>query len=325
MPACPARIRFGQMLPLLGLVLALTACREEPAPPWFGYAVGDYVYVASPLAGRLESVAVRAGGQVLQGAALFALEAESELAARDEAAARLANARALTENLDKGRRDEEVAVIQAQLAQAQANAVLAAHEMERQQKLFDRGVASASKLDDALTTLRQAQARVAELRAALQVSRLPARSDERQAARATAGAAAEALRQAEWRLGQKRQAAPVDARVEDVFYRPGEYIPAGQPVVSLLPPGNIKARFYVREGDLGGLRMDQPVLVSCDGCGAPIPARISRIAGQAEYTPPVIYSNAQRAKLMFMVEAHPEPAAAERLRPGQPLDVRAAP
>jgi HlyD family secretion protein len=92
--------------------------------------------------------------------------------------------------------------------------------------------------------------------------------------------------------------------------------------VALLPPGNIKARFYVPQAQLPSIALGQKVMLHCDGCGAPLEARVTRIATQPEYTPPVIYSNAQRAKLVFLVEAKPVPAAATRLHPGQPLDVR---
>jgi len=99
---------------------------------------------------------------------------------------------------------------------------------------------------------------------------------------------------------------------------------AGAPVAALLPEGATKARFFVPETEVAALAPGQAVQISCDGCGAPITARISRVATQAEYAPPVIYSNAQRAKLVFMVEARPDPADARRLRPGLPLDVRPA-
>jgi HlyD family secretion protein len=76
---------------------------------------------------------------------------------------------------------------------------------------------------------------------------------------------------------------------------------------------------------VASLAAGQAVLIGCDGCGAPIPARIDFIATQAEYTPPVIYSNAQRARLVFLVEARPEAKDAARMRPGQPIDVRRGP
>jgi HlyD family secretion protein len=157
----------------------------------------------------------------------------------------------------------------------------------------------------------------------VQVARLPARADERQAATAQARAASEALRQAQWREDQKRQRAPVAAQVADVFYRVGEFVGAGQPVVMLLPPANVKARFYVPETRLQSIALGASVTVHCDGC-APFAARVTFISTRPEYTPPVIYSNEQRAKLVFLVEARPTPADAARLRPGQPLWVTAA-
>ena len=151
-----------------------------------------------------------------------------------------------------------------------------------------------------------------------------ARSDERRAALASATAAEQALHQARWREQQKSQSSPADARVSETFFRVGEWVGAGQPVLALLPPGSTKARFFVPERELAGVAVGQTVRVSCDGCGEPISARIDFIAAQPEYTPPVIYSNSQRSRLVFMVEARPEAQDGARLKPGQPVDVRRA-
>jgi HlyD family secretion protein len=314
-------------LALFATLLAATSmvsCTKTTATSWSGYAEGDYVYVAAPLAGRLNSVAVRVGQTVAKDALLFNLDAESEQFAEQEAAARLNAAQAQANNLDTGKRREELAVTQAQLAQTRATELLAASDLQRQQQLVAQGFVSKARVDDAATTLAQARARVAELTAAVQVAQLPGRSDERSAQRAITQATQDALRQSQWRAQQKQQTAPTAALVADVFYQPGEYVGAGQPVVSLLPPGNVKARFFVPESDLGTIHPGQAVLISCDGCGSTISGHISRIATQPEFTPPVIYSNGQRSKLVFMVEAQPPPADANRLRPGQPLDVRPA-
>ena len=320
----PAR-RLSCLLFGLPLFLWVSACSEPPASGWSGYAEADYVYVAAPLAGRLESLAVQAGQRVAQGVPLFKLEAEAERGARDEAAARLAAARAQAANLDKGRRSDEVAVTQAQLVQAQAGAAFAQSELARQQQLLVQGFVSPSRIEDASSAVKQAQARVAELSAALRVAQLPARPDERAAMQASASAASQALGQSQWREAQKQQSAPTDVLVSEVFFRVGEFVPAGQPVLALLPPGKLKARFFVPEADLAKLKLGQVVSLNCDGCPKAIAAHISRIAMQAEYTPPVIYSNAQRAKLVFLVEAHPAPEQALGLHPGQPLDVRLVP
>jgi len=317
--------RMSKKVPTLLLALLLAACAREAAPPWSGYAEGDYVYVAAPLAGTLASLQVQSGQQVARGAALFALEAQSEEAARAEAQARLAAARSQAANTDKGKRPQELAVQEAQLAQARAQLALARRELARKEPLDDSGAVSRAEVDAARAAVTEAQARVNELEAALRVARLPSRNDERAAADAQVEAARQVLAQNAWREQQKRQAAPADGVVSDTFYRVGEFVPAGTPVVALLPRGNVKARFFVPEAELQSIAPGQGVQLSCDGCGKPIEARVSFVATQPEYTPPVIYSNAQRAKLVFLVEARPVNLAdAARLRPGQPLDVRRA-
>jgi HlyD family secretion protein len=301
---------------------ALAACNVAAPPSWSGYIEGEYVYVASPVGGTLDRLPVQKGDAVAKGAPLFTLDAALERAARDEAQARLAGAEAQAQDTTKGRRADEIAVTQAQRAQAAAQAALARAEMARQQELYAEGFISKARLDDARTAMAQTQARVAELDAALAVARLPARQDERVAASAQADAARSALRQSQWREQQTQLSSPSEAQVADTYFRVGEYVGAGQPVLSLLPTGQLKARFFVSEAELGGIAVGQRVSIHCDGCGAPIGARISFINTQAEYTPPVIYSNEQRARLVFMVEARPDAAGAARLRPGQPVDVR---
>jgi HlyD family secretion protein len=306
---------------VLPVLLALVACAKPAEPQWSGYVEGDYVYVAAPIGGALAHLAVQRGQPIDKDALLFALDAAPERAAREEAAARERSAQAQAANTDKGRRSEEIAVTQAQLAQARAAAALAASELARTRQLVAQSFVSPSKLDDASAAEQQARARVAELEAALRVARLPARADERRAADAQAQAARAALAQQQWREQQKAQRAPAGGVVADTYFRVGEWVNAGQPVVAVLPPGAVRARFFVPEAELGALQVGQAVALRCSGCGAPVAARIDFIATQPEYTPPVIYSNAQRARLVFMVEARPEAKDGARLKPGQPIDV----
>ena len=308
----------------LAALACLPGCSKAPEPGWSGYVEGEYLYLAAPVAGRLTSLSATRGQRVTQGAALFALDADNERAASDEAAARATAARAAVANIASGKRVDELAMVQAQLAQAQAQAALAASELQRHQQLFAQGFVTIAHVDDARSAAGQTQARVDELRAALRVARLPARDDERRAASANAAAAEQALAQAHWRQAQRQQTAPREALVSDTFFRVGEWVAAGQPVLALLPSGALKARFFVPERELATLRIGQAVSLGCDGCAGAIAARVDFIATQAEYTPPVIYSNAQRSRLVFMVEARPEAADAGKLKPGQPVDVRLA-
>ena len=285
-----------------------------------GYVEGEYVYVGSPVAGRLATLQVARGARVEAGAALFQLDRSSEQPARDDAAARLARAKAGLANLRKGRRPSEIASIQAQLAQARAMLQLSQTKLERRRPLED--AVSIEDVEQASAEHERDQARVAELEAELATARLGARADEIDAAEAEVAAARAQLAQAEWRLGELSQAAPQAGLVIDTLYRPGEWVGAGAPVVSLLPPGNVKVRFFVPEPRLGAIAVGDQVQVGCDSCAPDLTAEISFIAPEAEYTPPVIYSREMRAKLVYLVEARPRQPDA--LRPGQPVDVTLA-
>lgn len=304
------------------LCILLAGCSRPEDGVFQGYAEGEFVRVAAPYAGSLTSLAVQRGGQVDAGAPLFVLEQDSEKAARDEAAQGLKRAEAQLENLKKGKRPAELDAIIAQREQARATLKLSEDDFARDEKLAKAGFISSQKLESDRSTLKRNQERLKETEALLATARLAARTDEIHAAEAQVAAAHAALARADWSLAQKSVKAPVAGLVQDTLYVQGEWVPAGNPVVSLLPPQNIKVRFFVPETRAAALKTGQAVKISCDGCGSPVSASISYIAPQAEYTPPVIYSKENRSKLVFLVEARPAPADATRLRPGQPVDVR---
>lgn len=307
---------------ILPIVVLLAACSDKPADYFPGYAEAEYVRLATPIAGTLVKLHVHRGDQVEANAPAFVLEQESERAAREEASARVQRATAQLENLKKGRRPDEIAAIRAQLNQAEAAQRLSANNLARRQKLVADKFISPAALDETRTALERDQARVHELRAQLRVAQLGARNDEIRAAEQDLKSAEAQLAQAEWKLSQKTQRVPVNGHVADVVYREGEFVQAGSPVVSVLPPQNIKLRFFVPEQALGTLRIGQEATVQCDGCKGVIPAKISYVSAAPEYTSPLIYSKENRATLVFMIEARPAPERAQDLHPGQPVEVR---
>jgi HlyD family secretion protein len=308
-------------LPILIVSLATLGGCSDPAPSFQGYVEGEYVYIASPVAGRLEKLHVQRGQTIVVGAPLFRLEADMETAALQQAEAQLKATEAQLADLSVGRRNPELDVTRAQLAQARAAEVQAAQQLARDEAQFQIGGIPRSQLEDSRANHDIKQARVRELEGQLQVSRLPARDDQIRAQDAQVAAARAAWSEAKWRLGQKDLTTQQAGLVADTLYREGEWVPAGSPVVRLLPPQNVKLRFFVPEKTVGGLAPGRNVTVQCDGCATEIAGVVSFVSNQPEYTPPVIYSNETRDKLVFMVEARPSAESASKLHPGQPAVV----
>lgn len=319
----PAYLRYTARA--IGFAMAtgmvLGACSEETTLTYQGYVEGEFVHIASPLAGRLEQLPVQRGQSVEARALLYTLEADQEKAAKRQSEEQLNASSAQLADVSTGQRNPEREVISAQLAQAKAAERKSASQLTRDQTQFEIGGISQSQVEDARARHEIDAARVRELASRLEVSRLPARDDQIRMQSAQVAAARAALEQAEWRLAQKRIEAMQAGVVVDTLYRVGEWVPASSPVVRMLPPGNIKIRFFVPEPIAGELKLGQNVTVRCSGCEADLTATVSYISIEPEYTPPIIYSNETRAKFVFMIEARPPIGSAPRLHPGLPVAV----
>ncbi|HWI98048.1 MAG TPA: HlyD family efflux transporter periplasmic adaptor subunit [Burkholderiales bacterium] len=313
-------MRHNALAPLVALGI-LGGCSGETPSTYQGYVEGEYVHVASPVGGRLERLLVQRGQTIEAKAPLFQLEAEEETAAKRQADEQLKASQAQLADLRVGRRNPELDVAKAQLAQAIAAEQQAAQQLKRDEAQFEVGGIPRAQLDDSRSNHAIKAARVRELQGQLDVSRLPAREDQIRAQDAQVAAARAASNQSSWRLDQKHISAAQGGLVVDTLYREGEWVAPGSPVVRMLPPQNVKLRFFVPQAVAGGLKPGRNIAVRCDGCGDEVPATVSYIASEPEYTPPVIYSNETRAKLVFMVEARPSIENAGRLRPGQPVEV----
>lgn len=295
---------------------------QPPAANWLGYVEAETLYVAAPVSGRLASRAVERGASVAAGAPLFALDAETTDADTARAAAQVAGAQAQAADLGAARqRQAELDVSRAAQAQAQAQVTRAGHDFERVAALAARGFASRAQLDAARAARDGAAAALAQARAQIAAGELSAgRAGQLGAAAADVAGAEAALRAQQQRRREIAPLAPAQGVVEQTFYNPGEWVPANAPVVAILPDAKRKLRFYVPQDRIAALRPGGAVRFTCDGCGAERQARISYIAPRPEFTPPVIYSETARAKLVFLVEAL-LPASDKPLPPGLPVEV----
>ncbi|HTL30782.1 MAG TPA: HlyD family efflux transporter periplasmic adaptor subunit [Tepidisphaeraceae bacterium] len=310
------------LLTILVLASLPAGCERKPKTQRVqGYVEGEYVYVASPLAGSLESLRVDRGAQVKVGDELFQLEHAAEQAVLEEAQHRLGQARANLEDAKKGKRPSEIESLEEQLKQAQSALALSEREFVRQEELSPTGATAVQELDRTRAARNQDLHHVQQLEADLKTARLGARQDQIAAAEADVRAQQAAVARAQWDLSQKQQRAPHAGLVFDVFYRPGEWVAAGKPVVAILPPGNVKVRAFVPEQQVGAIQPGDPARVFIDGVAQASLGKVSFISPQAEYTPPVIYSQESRKKLVFMIEIVFDSETAAKLHPGQPVDV----
>ena len=263
------------------LLAALMGCSKEDDGAWLGYAEADYVYVSAPSSGWITHMTVERGANVTADMALFTLDQDSQSATRDEAAASILQA-------------------EQQRAAARANRDLAAKELARQKALLASNATTKQLYDQAKATFDAAVASV--------------RQSEALAAQNRAG-----LVGARYQLSQRTVISRTEGKVQDIYFRPGEYASAATAVVSILPQKNVYVRFFVPETQYAKLRLGQKVQIRCDGC-KPVIATVTFVADTYEYAPPVVFSIASRDKLVFKAEARV--TGGIPLHPGQPVDVR---
>lgn len=305
---------------LAGLIaVVIPGFGAAPEASWNGYVEADYVYVSAPSPGTIATLTAREGQMVVAGDVLLVLDSRQQEAMLRAAEARVEAARANAENLATGSREEEVAVVRASLDKAEADLALALSQSERSDKLLAEGLVPQAKADQDRATLRSAEAQAAQLRAQLRVAELPARDPQRLAAEATLVAAEADADRAREDLADRTILAPADGRVERIYFEDGEIVPAGTPVVALLPAEALKVKFYLSEADRPSFALGDRLRVSCDGCAEGLTAEVSFFASEPQFTPPVIYSRDERGRLTFLAEATLDADSA--LHPGQPVTV----
>jgi HlyD family secretion protein len=310
------------MILLAGL---LAGCGDSGgSASWQGYVEGDPLLVGPKASGQLSKLAVESGARVEQGALLFILDADVVLARRDQAAARQQQAQAQLDDLLTGKRPEEIAVVDAQIRESQARLAVAQQEYDRIEKLLAARVVAVKAFDNARGDRDVATAELERLKRERRSQLLPGRQDTVEAARRNVAAAAAQLAEAETALRERSVYAPRAGAVQDVFFREGEIVTEGKPVVSILPPANRKVLFFVPEADLARVKQGDAVGLTCDNCPKGMTAKVTFVSGETEFTPPVIFSVQTREKLVYKVEAVPRENAAA-LKPGQPVDVALRP
>lgn len=304
------------------LALGLSGCGEEPPTGLHGYAEGDFLNLAPEVPGRIETLNVSDGDRVEAGTALFGLESSAERQAV-EGARQLADAAAARfDEAAAGGREPEIAAARDALSQARAEQERARENLVRMLALFERGVVPRAQLDDTEAQAATADARVAELRQRLSLVQLPAREQRLRALAAEADATRAEAARLEAILARRTIAAPSTGRVDRMLAFKGEMAGPNLPAVRFLPDGSVHALLFIPEPILAETGVGTRLLVSCDACPPDLSALVTTMSDEAEFTPPVIYSDEVRARLVYRAEARFE---GEDVPPaGTPLKMRVA-
>lgn len=286
-----------------------------------GYIEGLYTYISPTIAGKLEDLKVNRGDFVKTTDLLFVLDQQPESDQLRQAQNKLNQAEETLVDLQKGQRPTIIDQLLAQRDQTKATLSLDKVTFERYTNLYQKGAIDKNTLDIAATNYQRDIKKIKEIDADLAEANLGARENQITAQQAVVKAAIAEVKQAEWALTQKTKYSPVTGQVFDTYYRVGEFISAGQPVISILAPENVKVIFFLSEANLSKIKIGQSIKFNCDSCKTSYPATISFISSKAEYTPPVIYSRSSRDKLVYRIEAKITKDITAFIHVGQPIDV----
>jgi HlyD family secretion protein len=280
-----------------------------------GYIVGDDLNLAAPVSGTVQSVSVVDGQRVSPGQQLFSIAPATLEAQGEQAAANVSANQTQVSSAEANLRQAE-----AQVAAAQATAERARSDLARLEgvKRDDPAAVAGKDLDQARATLREANANVVAAQKTADARRADVAKAEAQTRQAAGG-----QRSVQIQVAQLSPTSPAQGRVQQVYYQLGEWVAANQPVVSVIPDGKVKVRFFVPERNVSRYRPGQTVHFACDGCAPGLTARIGYVSPDPEFTPPIIFSRDSRDRMVFMVEAYP--ANPQRLNPGLPVEVEPLP
>lgn len=305
----------------VAILLTVTGCGDKPEG-FQGYVEADMVYISPVLGGRLEKIYIDHGDFVKKGSKLFDLDSIEYAAAVAESEANLRKAQDDLNDLLKGVRPEEIKALKAKISKLEAICELAKIVHARNTLLLAKDAIAAKEHDTSRLLQIQNNWEMEESKRNLEIAQLPAREDRIASAREAVKAAENALAGAKWRLEQRFVKANQDAFIFDNLMRQGEYAAAGTPVIMMIPPENMKVRFFVTYPDAQKIHAADRIEFHPDGSLESYRARVNYVSLRPEYTPPVIYSRDSNSKLVFMIEADVDPQCAFKVNPGMPVTVK---
>jgi membrane fusion protein YbhG len=307
----------------MGLLLAAGCTgRDTGAIAGQGTIEVEETDVVSTVEGRVSRFRVREGATVRAGDTVATLVSSTLPDDLHEREARVARAEAELRDLERGSRPEEISRAEADLRGAAAEDARAARDRERMEALGQTDAVSQQEVDQARSVAAQAHERREAARETLDLLRAGATREAVQAARSRLAEARAALAQGQATRGELTLVAPVGGVVLPQFYRVGELVAEGKPVLTIADVSHPWVRVYLNQKDLPAVTVGGPAEAKLDGApGQPIAGRVVAINHQAEYTPRVALTLEERADLVFGVKVALDDVG-RMARAGLPVTVR---
>lgn len=308
-----------QWIVVILCAMQLVACDDARDKPFQGYVEGENIYIASPFSGVLVKKYFERGQEVKKGALLFQLDNNPQKFNVGEVEDELSRAQHLLTDLNNPSRAAELAAIEAKIKQAEAKLRLASLRVKRYERLQKQQASDKDTLDAAIARHDELEYLKAQYIANLDLARQGARVEQIDAQRSMVASLVEKLAQSRWQLAQKSVYAPTDGVIFDTYFREGEFVPSQQPLASLLAPENIRIEFFVPVQSLARIKLGQKINFTCVGCREKNTAVIQYISSEAEYIPPLVYSDKNYSKLVYRIKAIIDRPM--QFKPGQPVMV----
>ncbi|MCD8524253.1 MAG: HlyD family efflux transporter periplasmic adaptor subunit [Gammaproteobacteria bacterium] len=279
------------------------------------------IYQSSSQSGTLQTLAIHRGQTVKTGDLLFTLDPYPQSLQLEQAQAELAGAEATLHDMELGLRPDEIKEIEADIASTKAAIDYYQKEVKRYESLAQLNYAPKSTYDEKYYQYHQNKAQLERLQASLNLGHLGNREYVIATQKEAIDANQKNVASMQWNVSQKTVSSAGDGIIVDTYYQPGEWVNAGQAVTSLQTPENVYVIFFVGEAELSRLHIGDTVMVKRDNHQKPVSATVSYMSSEAEYTPPVIYSESMRKKLVYEIKASFNNDIALEFHPGQPVDV----
>ncbi|WP_419420101.1 HlyD family secretion protein [Legionella sp. D16C41] len=308
-----------KLIILILVVLTFLGCNRPKEAAYQGYIEGENIYLASPYSGILEKLAVQRGQLVQKNQFLFALDPNPQAFIIKQYQAQMNQAEHVLQDLLNPRRTQEIAAIEAQIEQVNAQLELSQVGVKRYQQLYERHVVAKDVYDEVVSRYQQLLKSKEQFQANLNLAKQGSRVEQIRAQQAQIISLREKLSDAVWQLRQKKLSAPDAGVIFDTYYREGEFVGSQQPVVSLLTPKNVYIEFFVPVDQLTTIKVGQVIKFKCYSCNQASQATISYISPEAEYLPPLVYSRENDNKLVFRIKANM--IMFNQYKPGQPVTI----